>query len=142
MGSEHAYNPLTVRIVRENTKPHLELENFGKADLSKIQIAPIFVQGYDDVNQNTMVKFDIVPMLGAGESSVVSHQTYFPNSHPSNNADLWETADDFYDFLMCLTPKLSRDISYELDIAFSVNGEPHHQTVPAGAGSDLEAVVP
>jgi len=51
MGSEHADTSLTVRIVRENTKLHLELENFGNADLSEIQIAPIFVQGYDDVNQ-------------------------------------------------------------------------------------------
>src|SRR5712692_5340068 len=29
----------------------------------------------------------------------------FPKSHPPNSNDLWEKADDFYDFLMCLTPK-------------------------------------
>lgn len=133
---------LNVRIVRQNTKLRLELQNIADTELSEIQVSPIFVQGYDNVNETIMVKFDIVPTLASGESCIVPHQTYFPKAHPASNDDLWEKSDDFHDFLMCLGPKLSRGVAYELDISFGINDERDHQTTPAGAGSALEAVLP
>jgi len=142
MANEHVASPLSIRIIRRNTKLLLELQSAANVELTEIQISPVFVQGYNDVNENIMVKFDVVPKLAPGERCVVRHQTYFPKAHPSGSDDLWEESDDFYDFLMCLTPKLSRDVPYELDISFSVIGESDHQTIAAGAGSNLEPIVP
>jgi len=129
-------NPLILQILKEGRNHHLQLENRGDTDLENVEVLLIELRNHNELPM-IQFRFTILPLLSAQSTGTVEHQVYVEKD------GRWSAAqeNDWYnnEMLACLTEKLSRGASYEVNVSWFENGKPNHQILQAGAGSGLKA---